>query len=115
MSIFDSLVGKAGGIDIDGLASQVGLDPAELRTGAETLLAKLASGQHDAQSATVATSAETGIDPTKLQALLPALSSAFGGAGGGGLADRLQGMLGGGEGGAPGALGGFARGLFGKS
>ncbi len=116
MSIFDSLMGQAGNIDIDGLAAKVGLDPAELRTGAESMLSKLASGDHDAQSASVATSAETGIDPTKLQALLPELSSAFGGEGEGGLAGKLQGLLGeGGASGALGELGGFAKGLFGKS
>lgn len=101
MSIFENLIGEAGTIDIDGLAARVGLDPAEVRTGAESMLAKLASGNHDAESATVATSAETGIDPAKLQALLPELSSAFGGAG---EADGLAGEL-----------GGFAKGLFGKS
>lgn len=117
MSLFDSLIGQAGSIDIDGLAAKVGLDPAEVRAGAEAMLTKLASGDHDAQSASVATSAETGIDPTKLQALLPELAGAFGAtAEEGGIAGKLQGMLGeGGASGALGELGGLAKGLFGRS
>lgn len=120
MSLFDSLMGKAGSIDLGALAQQVGLDPDQLKAGGESLLAKLASGDHDADSATVATAAETGIDPGKLQALLPALSSALGDAGGegglSGIAGKLSGFLDrDGDGSPLNDLGGFAKGLFGKS
>jgi hypothetical protein len=119
MSLFDSLMGKTGSIDLGALAQQIGLDPDELKAGGESLLAKLASGDHDATSATVATSAETGIDASKLEALLPALSSALGqtGAGDGegmfaGIAGKLGGALGGGS--LSEEIGGFANKLFGR-
>ena len=120
MSLFDSLMSKAGTLDLGALAQQVGLDPDQLKAGGESLLAKLASGDHDAESATVATAAETGIDAGKLQALLPALSSALGGAGGtgdsegvfAGIAGKLGGMLEGTN--LKDELGGLARGFFGK-
>ena len=120
MSLFDTLMGNAGNIDLDALAARVGLDPADLRTGGEALLAKLASGQHDADSATAAASDETGIAPDKLQALLPELSSAFGQAGGEGGLSGLAGKLGGildrdGDGSPLNDIAGFAKGLFGKS
>jgi hypothetical protein len=122
MSIFDSLMGQAGTIDIASLAEKVGLDPDQLKAGGESLLSKLASGDHDADTAAVATAAETGIPTDKLQALLPHLADALGAAGGGdgalsGIAGKLGGLLGGAEGGegALGQLGGFAKGLFGKS
>jgi hypothetical protein len=122
MSLFDSLMGNAGNIDLGALAEKVGLNPDELRNGGESLLSKLASGDHDADSATVAASAETGIAPDKLQALLPELSSALGSAGGDGPLAGITAKLGGlfgqdgsGEGGALGGLTGFAKGLFGKS
>ncbi|MDB5737707.1 MAG: hypothetical protein JWO65_1375 [Sphingomonas bacterium] len=120
MSLFDSLMGKAGSIDLGALAAQVGLDPEQLKTGGESLLAKLASGDHDATSATVATAAETGISVDKLQALLPALSGAIGEGGleGGlsGLAGKLGGMLDkDGDGSPINDIAGFAKGLFGKS
>jgi hypothetical protein len=121
MSLFDSLMGNAGNIDLGALAEKVGLNPDDLRNGGESLLSKLASGDHDADSATVAASAETGIAPDKLQALLPELSSALGNAGGdsplAGIAGKLTGLFGGQEGGDGGALGtlsGFAKGLFGS-
>jgi hypothetical protein len=115
MSLFDSLMGKAESLDLGALAQQVGLNQDELKAGGESLLAKLASGDHDADSATVATAAETGIDPSKLQALLPALSSALGSAGDGdgtfaGIAGKLGGLFESDGGG----LGGIAGKLFGK-
>jgi len=120
MSLFDTLMGKAGNIDLDALAQRVGLDPTELRTGGEALLAKLASGEHDADSAATAASDETGIAPDKLQALLPELSSAFGQTGGEGGLSGLAGKVGGfldrdGDGNPLNDIAGFAKGLFGKS
>jgi hypothetical protein len=119
MSLFDSLLGKAESLDLGALAQQVGLNEDELKAGGESLLAKLASGDHDATSATVATAAETGIDPSKLQALLPALSSALGSAGAddaegtfAGIAGKLGGLLP--SGGLADGIGGLAKGLFGK-
>ncbi|WP_019833363.1 hypothetical protein [Sphingomonas sp. PR090111-T3T-6A] len=119
MSLFDTLMGKAGNIDLGALAQQVGLNEDELRNGGESLLSKLASGEHDADSATAAASSETGISADKLQALLPALSSAFGGEGEGGLSGigaKLSGLLDrDGDGNPLNDLTGFAKGLFGKS
>jgi hypothetical protein len=119
MSLFDTLMGKAGNIDLDALAQQVGLNEDELRSGGESLLSKLASGDHDADSATAAAADETGIAPDKLQALLPALSSAFGGEGAGGLSGigaKLSGLLDrDGDGNPLNDITGFAKGLFGKS
>ena len=119
MSLFDSLMSKAGTVDLGALAQQVGLDPEQVKAGGESLLAKLASGDHDATSATVATAAETGIEPGKLEALLPALSSALGGTAAGdgegvfaGIAGKLGGMFQGG--GVADGIGGFASKLFGK-
>jgi hypothetical protein len=120
MSLFDSRMGKAGSIDLGALAQDVGLTPAEVKAGGESLLAKLASGDHDATSATVATSAETGIDAGKLTALLPALAGALGGTDGeggtlSGIATKLTGFLETKADGEPmGSLGDLAKGLFGK-
>jgi hypothetical protein len=119
MGLFDTLMGKAGSIDLGALAQQVGLNEDEVRSGGEALLSKLATGEHDADSATAAAAGETGIAPDKLQALLPALSSAFGGAEGGGLSGigaKLSGLLDrDGDGNPLNDITGFAKGLFGKS
>lgn len=120
MSLFDTLMGNAGNIDLEALAAKVGLDQSELRTGGEALLSKLASGNHDADSATAAASDETGIAPDRLQALLPELSSVLGQGGGegglSGLTAKLSGLLDrDGDGNPLNDLAGFAKGLFGKS
>ena len=61
MNLSDTLMGNAGNIDLDALAARVGLDPWDLRTGSEALLSKLASGEHDADSAAAAAADDTGI------------------------------------------------------
>ncbi|HET8613420.1 MAG TPA: hypothetical protein VFL92_11705 [Sphingomonas sp.] len=118
MGLFDSLMSNAGNVDIDALAAKVGLDPDQVKQGGEALLGHLASGQHDADSAASAASAQTGIAADKLQALLPALQGALGNAGEGGLAgmaSKLGGMLDRDGGGNPvNEIAGFAKGLFGK-
>lgn len=119
MSLFDSLLGSHGNIDLGELAGKVGLNQDELLQGGEAILAKLASGGHTADTAATAASAETGIDASKLIALLPALAQQFGHADAGSLVSSLTGEGGllsnlGGAGGLAGQLGGFAKGLFGS-
>ncbi len=108
MSLFDGLIAKSEGIDLAGLAAQVGLTPDELKSGGEALLSKLAGGTTDAQEAAAHAEATTGVPGDKLAALLPVLASAFGASdhpegalaglasklGGGGLLGSLGGLLG---------------------
>lgn len=127
MSLLDGLLGKAGNIDLGQLAGQVGLTPDELTTGGEAILAKLAGGGHDATSAATAASAETGIDASKLTALLPTLAEQFGaahaddlvaklGLTGDGIMGKLGSMLDSdGDGNPANDIAGFAKGLFNKS
>lgn len=123
MSMFDGLLGGGGAIDLTALAAKVGLTPDELKQGAESMLTKLASGQHDATSAAVATEAQTGVPADKLQELLPQLAGAFGHADVGGLLGSLQERAGGllsgldkdGDGSSLNDIAGMAKGLFGKS
>ncbi|HEY0270381.1 MAG TPA: hypothetical protein VGC10_05275 [Sphingomonas sp.] len=111
MSLLDGLLAKAEGLDLTGLAAQVGLTPDELKSGGEALLSKLAGGTTDAQDAAAHAEATTGVSSDKLIALLPVLASAFG------ASDHPEGPLAGiasklgGAGGLLGSLGG----LLGKS
>jgi len=119
MGLLDGLLGHAGSIDLDAIASQVGLSPDELRTGGEALLSQLAGGQQNATQAAMGAASETGLPLDKLQALLPALAAQFGEGGVDGLLAKLTG-----EGGILGALdsdgdgnplndlAGIAKGLF---
>jgi hypothetical protein len=129
MSLLDGLLGQAKNIDLSALAGQLGLSPEELKTGGEAMLSKLAGGGVDAEGAAAHAAAETGIDLSKLQGLMPALASQFGevdfngilskiGIGGG--ADGILGKVGGmldrdGDGNPINDIAGFAKGLFGKS
>lgn len=122
MGLLDGLLGQAGNINLDELASQIGMSPDELKAGGESLLGKLAGGGQDAAQAAMGAADETGLPLEKLQALLPALASQFGEGGVEGLMAKL-----GGAGGILGALDrdgdgnpindilGMAKGLFGKS
>lgn len=119
MSLLDGLLGRAGTIDLDALAKQVGLSPDDLRSGGEALLGKLAGGGQDATQAAMGAASETGLPLDKLQALLPALAEQLGQGGVDGPLARLTG-----EGGILGALdrdgdgnplndiAGMAKGLF---
>jgi len=124
MGILDGLLGQAKNIDLGALASQVGLSQDEVQAGGESILSKLASGDHDADSAAASAAAETGISADKLQAILPALASSLGDGGVEGVIGKLrEGGLGGllgssgqdGEGGALSGLANMAKGLFGRS
>lgn len=128
MSLLDGLLGQAGNIDLGALAGQLGLSTDELKAGGESMLGKLAGGGVDAGGAAADAAAETGIDVSKLQALLPALASHFGEAdvegllgkigltGGDGMMGKLGSMLDrDGDGNPINDIAGFAKGLFGKS
>jgi hypothetical protein len=118
MGLFDGLLGSGGSIDVAALAGKVGLTQDELMQGGEAILAKLATGNHDASSAATAASAETGIDAGKLMALLPVLAEHLGHADQGGFMASLTGEGGllsklGGDGGLASSIGGIAKGIFG--
>lgn len=126
MSIFESLMGQGGSIDLAAIAQQVGLSPEQVKTGGESILGKLAGGGVDAHAAAAGASAETGIDLSKLQALLPVLAQQLGAADTAGLAEKLgltgDGVMGkighmldrDGDGNPLDDLAGMAGGLFGR-
>jgi hypothetical protein len=118
MGLFDGLLGH-GSIDLGSLAGKVGLNEQELIQGGEALMTHLASGDHTADSAATAASAETGVDAGKLMAVLPALATELGHGDTGGLMNSLTGEGGllsslGGAGNVMNEVGGFAKGLFGS-
>lgn len=89
MSILESLIGQGGSLDLGAIARQVGLSPEQVKQGGEAMLGKLAGGGVDAQAAAAGASAETGIDLSKLMALLPVLAQQLGAADTAGLAEKL--------------------------
>lgn len=118
MGLLDNLLGQGGNIDLGALGQQVGLDPNQVRQGAEAMLGRLTGGQTGDEAAAGA-AAETGLSFESLQALLPALSAQLGEGGIEGLMARLTGeggMLSGldrdGDGNPINDLTGMARGLF---
>jgi len=112
MALLDTLMEKAGTIDINGLAQRVGLDPAQVRRGMEALLQHLSAGKQPDEAVDSASS-QTGIGPDKLRALLPAIQNALGGEGG--IAGKLNALLDqDGDGNPANEIAGFAKGLFGK-
>ncbi|ARS26638.1 hypothetical protein [Sphingomonas sp. KC8] len=122
MGLLDGLLGQAGNIDLDALASQVGMSPDELKTAGESLLGKLAGGGQDVAQAAMGTANETGLPLDKLQALLPALAAQFGDGGVEGLLAKFGGVEGiagaldrDGDGNPVNDILGMAKGLFGKS
>ena len=114
-----------GSFDLDELAGSVGMTADEVKNGGEALFSKLKDGSLDSVDAVKEVAAETGLDPEKLQGLLPALAEKAGLDGESGLMEKL-----GGEDGLLGKVGGFldrdgdgnplndigdmAKGLFGK-
>jgi hypothetical protein len=73
MSLFDTLLGQAGNIDINGLAARVGLNADQLRTGGNAVLERITGRGEAPQQAAEGAAAETGIPLGNLQALLPML------------------------------------------
>lgn len=125
MGILDGLLEQAGGnIDLDALASRVGLSTEQLRAGAESMLGQLAgTGTDDPDEAASEAAAQTGAPADRLRQLLPQLTQQLGlGQGGGeggadlgGLLDQAKGFLDrDGDGNPLDDLAGMARGLFGR-
>ena len=104
MSILDSLLGQvAGGVDIENLASKVGLPAEQVEQAVHAL-----GIAHPQPGDTVETAAaQTGLPTDKLQDIVGHL-------GGEGSLAQFSSLLEG-EGGIAAKLGGFASGLFGKS
>lgn len=99
MSIFEQLMAQARGMDLNAVAQRVGLDQDQLIAGARALLPQIANPDVDNQQATAEAAAQTGIDPSQLAAIVPALleqARNLGAAGG-----PLQNVLAGLGGGAP--------------
>lgn len=117
MDIMKSLIEQMGGVDLSSIGEKLGMSPEEVQNGATALLSQLSGGGTTAQAA-MGAAASTGIDLTKLEALLPMLTSAIGDAnlGGDGILGKLGGMLDrDGDGNPVDDVLGMAKGLFGKS
>lgn len=104
MGILDGLLSQAGNsIDLDELASKVGLSADQLRSGADSILGQLAGdGTDDPEEAASEAASQTGIPLDRLQQVLPQLTQqlGLGGADGesaseglGGLLDQAKGFL----------------------
>jgi hypothetical protein len=80
MGILDGLLNQSdGGFDLEELAGKVGLSADQLRTGADSILGRLAgSGTDDPGEAASEAAAETGLPLDRLQELLPQLTQHLG-------------------------------------
>ena len=91
MSMFDGILGQLGGaLNLDELAGKIGMTTEELKQGGESLFSKLSSGENPADAVQSA-AAESGVDASKLQELLPSLAEKFGMDGQDGLLAKLTG------------------------
>ena len=102
MSMFDQLMQQAQGLDLGAVAEKVGLSQEQVANAAKSLLPQIADPGVNNADATAAVSADTGIDPSKLAQMVPALleQARAQGASGGALGNLLAGLQGqGGEGG----------------
>ena len=91
MSMLDGILNQLGGVvNLDEIAGKVGMTTDELKQGGESLFSKLSSGENPAEAVQQA-AAETGLDASKLQELLPSLAEKFGMDGQDGLLSKLTG------------------------
>ena len=91
MSMLDGILNQLGGVvNLDEIAGKVGMTTDELQQGGESLFSKLSSGENPAVAVQQA-AAETGLDASKLQELLPSLAEKFGMDGQDGLLSKLTG------------------------
>lgn len=91
MSMFDGILNQFGGIlNLDEMAGKIGMTADELKQGGEALFSKLSSGENPAEAVQQA-AAESGVDASKLQELLPTLAEKFGMDGQDGLLAKLTG------------------------
>ena len=103
MGMLDNMLGMLpDNVNLDSVADKLGMSSDELKTGGEALFTKLKDGNTDAVSAITETAAETGIDASKLQGLLPEMASQFGEDGEEGFLSKLSG-----DDGLLGKVGGF--------
>jgi hypothetical protein len=115
MSLFDTLLGQAGNLDIAGIAQQAGIDPAVAQQAVGALAAA-----HNQPGDTVDTAAQSsGIDPDTLNSVVGALGGHEGLGQIVSVAEQnpqlLQGIMGAvGGGGLGGVLGGLAGSFFNK-
>ncbi|MBC2777902.1 hypothetical protein [Parasphingopyxis marina] len=96
MGILDGLLNQSGGgLDLDDLAGKVGLSADQLRTGADSILGRLAgTGTDDPDVAASEAAAETGLPLDRLQELLPQLTQHLGmGEGGDGASGGIGGLV----------------------
>ena len=109
MGMLDDLLAQAGGnIDIAGMASKFGIDPAMAQAALGQLLPQIADPGVDNAQAVADVAGKTGLDAGALGGMLPQLVQAVQGAGGsGGVLGQVMAGLGGAgaAGGAGGMLG----------
>ena len=91
MSMLDGILGQLGAaVNLDEIAGKIGMTTDELKQGGESLFSKLSSGENPVDAVQSA-AAESGIDASKLQELLPTLAEKFGMDGQDGLLSKLTG------------------------
>ena len=91
MSMLDGILGQLGGVvNLDEIAGKIGITTDELKQGGESLFSKLSSGENPTEAVQQA-AAESGVDASKLQELLPNLAEKFGMDGQDGLLSKLTG------------------------
>ena len=91
MSMLDGILGQLGGVvNLDEIAGKIGMSAGELKQGGESLFSKLSSGENSVDAVQSA-AAESGVDASKLQELLPTLAEKFGMEGQDGLLSKLTG------------------------
>jgi hypothetical protein len=80
MGILDGILSQAGdSLNLDDLASQVGLSSEQLRSGADSILGQLAGdGTDDPQEAAAEAANQTGLPLDRLEQLLPQLTQQLG-------------------------------------
>lgn len=73
MSIFDAIMSHGEGLDLDAIGSRIGLSAEDVKAGAGQLLPKIADPNIDNSAAVTDVAAATGIQESKLEALIPLL------------------------------------------
>ena len=100
----DGLIQRAEGMAFTALADKLGLPQDQVISIGESVVAKMQSGQTQTR-AVAETAAESGVDPSQVASVIPALTEHLGVDGAGGLMEKLNGMAG--QGGVVSAISGF--------
>lgn len=118
MAMLDSLLARAGKIDLNGLAAKVGPNGDQLREGAEAIIGRITGRGETPDQAAAGAAAETGLPLGNLQALAPMLSGMLAQVDVGSLLSNPSSLLSGldrdGDGAVMDDLGDMAKGLFGR-